>query len=40
MSAALDRQSTPWPRMFDALGRRVDKVLYPPDQRALLLSGY
>lgn len=40
MSAALDRQSTPWLRMFEALGWRVDEVLYPPDQRALLLSGY
>lgn len=39
MSAALDRQGTPWPRMFDALGRRVDEVLYPPDHRALLLRG-
>ena len=40
ISAAIDRQGTPWLRMFDALGRRVDEVLFPPGYRALLLRGY
>ncbi len=40
ISAAVDRQGTPWLRMFDALGRRVDEVLYPPDYWSMLREGY
>jgi acyl-CoA dehydrogenase len=40
ISAAVDRQGTPWLRMFDALGRRVDEVLYPPDYWTMLREGY
>jgi alkylation response protein AidB-like acyl-CoA dehydrogenase len=40
ISAAVDRQGTPWLRMFDAVGRRVDEVLFPAGYRDLLLRGY
>lgn len=30
-SDATDRAGTPWLRMFDALGKRVDEILLPPD---------
>jgi len=29
ISDALDRAGTPWLRMFDRLGKRVDEILYP-----------
>jgi hypothetical protein len=29
ISDAIDRAGTPWLRMFDRLGKRVDKILYP-----------
>ena len=31
ISDAVDRAGTPWLRMFDRLGTRVDEVLYPPE---------
>ena len=40
ISAAVDRQGTPWLRMFDALGQRVDEILYPPEYWAMLREGY
>jgi acyl-CoA dehydrogenase len=40
ISAAVDRQGTPWLRMFDALGQRVDEILYPPEYQTMLLAGY
>src|SRR5712691_575078 len=40
ISAAVDRQGTPWLRMFDAFGQRVDEILYPPEYRSMLLEGY
>src|SRR5260221_4160689 len=40
ISAAVDRQGTPWLRMFDAFGRRVDEILYPPEYQSMLLEGY
>jgi acyl-CoA dehydrogenase len=40
ISDAVDRSGTPWVRMFDAAGRRVDEILYPPEYRAMLLQGY
>jgi acyl-CoA dehydrogenase len=29
ISSAIDRAGTPWLRMFDRLGKRVDEILYP-----------
>ncbi len=40
ISDATDRAGTPWLRMFDRFGRRVDEVLYPPDYRRMLIKGY
>src|SRR5579859_2961804 len=40
ISAAVDRQGTPWLRMFDALGQRVDEILYPPEYWTMLREGY
>jgi len=40
ISAAVDRAGTPWLKMFDVLGRRVDEIMYPPDYRWMLNYGY
>jgi alkylation response protein AidB-like acyl-CoA dehydrogenase len=40
ISEATDRARTPWLRMFDAGGRRVDEILYPPDYWRMLRQGY
>ncbi len=40
ISEAVDRGRTPWIRMFDLAGRRVDQVLYPPDYWRMLKRGY
>lgn len=40
VSDAVDRLGTPHLRMFDALGRRVDEIQYPPDYGRLLRAGY
>jgi alkylation response protein AidB-like acyl-CoA dehydrogenase len=40
ISAAVDRAQTPWVRMFDAGGRRVDELLYIPDYWRMLKQGY
>lgn len=40
ISAAVDRQGTPWLRMFDVVGQRADEVLFPAGYRELLLRGY
>jgi alkylation response protein AidB-like acyl-CoA dehydrogenase len=40
ISDAVDRAGTPWLRMFDRLGARVDEILYPPDYWRLLKHGY
>jgi acyl-CoA dehydrogenase len=40
ISAAVDRAGTPWLRMFDDSGRRVDEILYPPDYWQMLRRGY
>lgn len=40
VSDAVDRQGTPHLKMFDALGRRVDEIQYPPDYWRLLRTGY
>src|SRR5271163_1759366 len=40
ISAAIDRAGTPWLRMFDQLGKRVDEILYPPEYQTILRRGY
>ncbi|MGH9468372.1 MAG: acyl-CoA dehydrogenase family protein [Terriglobales bacterium] len=40
ISDAVDRAGTPWLRMFDLRGRRVDEILYPPEYGRLLQRGY
>lgn len=40
ISAAVDRSGTPWLRMFDRFGARVDEVLYPPEYWRMLKHGY
>ncbi len=40
MSETIDRAKTPWLKMFDERGRRVDEVQYPSEYRNLLYEGY
>ncbi len=40
ISDAVDREGTPWLRMFDRFGNRVDENLYPPGYWTMLQSGY
>jgi acyl-CoA dehydrogenase len=40
ISDLVDRAGTPWLRMFDLLGRRVDEILYSPDYWRMLKHGY
>ena len=40
ISDAVDRGGTPWLRMFDSSGRRVDELAYPPDYWRMLKQGY
>jgi acyl-CoA dehydrogenase len=40
ISAAVDRAGTPWVKLYDAQGRRVDEILLPAEYRAMLLQGY
>ncbi|HVO82525.1 MAG TPA: acyl-CoA dehydrogenase family protein [Terriglobales bacterium] len=40
ISDAVDRGGTPWVRMFDRLGDRVDEILYPPEYWRMLQHGY
>ena len=40
ISHAIDRAGTPWLRMFDRLGNRVDEILYPSEYRTILRRGY
>lgn len=40
ISDAVDRAGTPWLRMFDKWGVRVDEVLYPPEYWRMLQEGY
>ena len=40
ISDAVDRTGTPWLRMFDRLGARVDEILYPPEYWRMLRHGY
>jgi alkylation response protein AidB-like acyl-CoA dehydrogenase len=40
ISHAIDRAGTPWLRMFDRHGKRVDEILYPPEYQTMLRRGY
>jgi acyl-CoA dehydrogenase len=40
ISDAVDRAGTPWLRMFDRLGARVDEILYPHEYWRMLQNGY
>ena len=40
ISEAIDRRRTPWLRMFDRLGNRVDEPLFPPEYWKALKKGY
>lgn len=40
ISASVDRAGTPWLRMFDPEGARVDEILYSPDYWKMLKKGY
>ena len=40
ISDAVDRQGTPWLRMFDQFGQRIDEILYPPEYWTMLKRGY
>lgn len=40
ISDAIDRAGTPWLRMFDRSGYRVDEILYSPDYWRMLKNGY
>ena len=40
ISDAIDRAGTPWVRMFDRQGKRVDEILYPREYQTILKRGY
>lgn len=40
ISAAVDRGGTPWLKMFDTHGTRIDEILYPPEYWHMLKRGY
>jgi acyl-CoA dehydrogenase len=40
VSDSIDRAGTPWLRMFDRFGKRVDEILYPPEYQSILRRGY
>jgi acyl-CoA dehydrogenase len=40
VSDSIDRAGTPWLRMFDRLGKRVDEILYPAEYQTILRRGY
>jgi len=40
ISDAVDRAGTPWLRMFDLSGKRVDQILYSPEYWRMLKHGY
>jgi acyl-CoA dehydrogenase len=40
ISEAVDRAGTPWVRMFDRFGKRVDEILFVPDYLTILRRGY
>jgi acyl-CoA dehydrogenase len=40
ISETIDRGGTPWLRMFDRQGKRVDEILYPHEYQTMLRRGY
>ena len=40
ISGDIDRGGTPWLRMFDRDGKRVDEILYPREYQTMLRRGY
>ena len=40
ISDSIDRGGTPWLRMFDRSGKRVDEILYPREYQTMLRRGY
>jgi acyl-CoA dehydrogenase len=40
ISGDIDRAATPWLRMFDRSGKRVDEILYPREYQTMLRRGY
>ncbi len=40
ISETIDRAGTPWVRMFDRSGKRVDEILYPREYQTILRKGY
>ena len=40
ISGDIDRAGTPWLRMFDRGGKRVDEILYPREYQTMLRRGY
>ncbi|MEK6335480.1 MAG: acyl-CoA dehydrogenase family protein [Acidobacteriota bacterium] len=40
ISEAVDRAGTPWLRMFDQFGQRVDEILFPPEYWKMLKQGF
>lgn len=40
VSSAVDGGGTPWLRMFDRFGARVDEILFPPEYWKMLRKGY
>lgn len=40
ISTQIDRAGTPWVRLFDVLGKRVDEILYPAAYWSALRQGY
>src|SRR5580700_8937111 len=40
ISDAIDRAGTPWLRMFDRDGKRVDEILYPREYQTILKRGF
>ena len=40
ISEAVDRRRTPWLRMFNLAGNRIDQILYPPEYWRMLKQGY
>src|SRR6266849_6065990 len=40
ISGAIDRAATPWLRMFDKSGSRIDEILYSREYQTILRRGY
>ena len=40
ISGTIDRGGTPWVRMFDRWGKRIDEILYPREYQTMLRKGY